>query len=114
MNLFLSSRSDRGFLVLKCPRERFLDLEPFSPFVGSSTCSKSEIERCNFDKPITIVDDDDDTETEEEDIVPNLEEVIDDVVEAIITIDTNEESDSLIDAEKNKHLTTSFEVLLLR
>ena len=69
MNLFLlSSRSDRGFQVFQCPRERFLDLEPFSPFCGSSTCSKSDSEAAekSFVDLITIATDDNESEEEED------------------------------------------------
>ena len=33
----------RGFDVLRCPRQRFTDLLPYGPVVGSSTSSNKEI-----------------------------------------------------------------------
>ena len=96
--------------MFQCPRERFLDLEPFSPFLGSSTCSKSKIDSYDFDSVITIVDNDNDTE-DEEDLAQNVVEVEDDDVQIITTDETTEEVDSLIDAEKTKHSTAAFQVL---
>ena len=35
--------------MFKCPRERFLDLAPFGPITGSSTCNRKTIGDVNFD-----------------------------------------------------------------
>ena len=48
-NSFLLPKFDRGFDVFKCPRERFLDLAPFGPITGSSTCNRKTIGDVNFD-----------------------------------------------------------------
>ena len=37
----------RGFGPLACPRDKFLDLAPYGPSLGSSTCSRIVLN--NFD-----------------------------------------------------------------
>ena len=43
-----STKNDRGFGVFKCPRDRFLDLQPFGPILGSSTCDRNIMDKIDF------------------------------------------------------------------
>ena len=63
---FLLPKFDRGFEVFKCPRDRFLDLAPFGPIVGSSTCHRKTIWDVNFDNMF----DEDVEEDEDDDLNP--------------------------------------------
>ena len=52
--------------MFKCPRDRFLDLAPFGPIVGSSTCHRKTIWEVNFDNMF----DEDGEEDEDDDLNP--------------------------------------------
>ena len=85
-----------------------LDLESFSPFLGSSTCSKSEIKENIFHNLLAIVDNDE--ENEEEGELGQKDEEVEEVIVEVITANvTNEELD---DEEKAKHVTAAFKVYL--
>ena len=43
-----STKNDRGFDVFKCPRDRFLDLQPFGPHLGPSTCDRNIMDKIDF------------------------------------------------------------------
>ena len=44
----------RGFGPLQCPRDKFLDLAPYGPSFGSSTCSRIVV-LLNFDIDIHLL-----------------------------------------------------------
>ena len=48
-NSFILPKFDRGFDVFRCPRDRFLDLAPFGPIIGSSTCDRKKMDDVKFD-----------------------------------------------------------------
>ena len=48
--------SDRGFDVFRCPRQRFTDLLPYGPVVGSSTSSNKEILQMDDDDDLSTTD----------------------------------------------------------
>ena len=48
-NSFILPKFDRGFDVFRCPRDGFLDLAPFGPIIGSSTCDRKKMDDVKFD-----------------------------------------------------------------
>ena len=50
--------------MFRCPRDRFLDLAPFGPVTGSSTCNRQNIEDVNFDD----IFDEDEEEDDDDDL----------------------------------------------
>ena len=59
---YSSHKYERGFNALRCPRERFLDLFPFGPLQGSSTCDRQNLDDVNFDDLLSIANDNSDEE----------------------------------------------------
>ena len=67
-NFFFSTGNDRGFGVFKCPRDRFLDLQPFGPILGASTCDRSLMDKMLSDEIGFKTEDNDDDDDENDDM----------------------------------------------
>ena len=65
LSFTFSAKFDRGFDAFRCPRDRFLDLYPFDPIVGSSTSNWRKLDEINFDDICNIQDDNEEEENED-------------------------------------------------